>query len=187
MRKNNRCLQRTSREIQSDKRLLERQEKELEEKIKKLAKAGQKEACTSLAKQLVQIRKQQTRNDSMTAHLNAIQAQNTNAYSAAKMAQVAGNATKVMKNMEKQFDYSKISKNLREYAAFQERFGLTDEMVNETLDSMLDVSGDEEETDAIVNQVLDELNIDMNAQVITNSAKMTDSDLENMLAKLHSS
>lgn len=39
------------------------------------------------------------------------------------------------------------------------------QIVNDTLDSMLDESGDEEEQNAIVNQVLDEIGIEMNAQV----------------------
>jgi len=40
---------------------LEREEKKLEMDIKKAAKVGNKQACTVLAKQLVQLRKQKTR------------------------------------------------------------------------------------------------------------------------------
>ena len=38
-------------------------------------------------------------------------------------------------------------------------------VVNETLDSILDESGDEEEQDAVVNQVLDEIGIEMSGKV----------------------
>lgn len=38
--------------------------------------------------------------------------------------------------------------------------------VNETLDSVFDASDDEEEQDAIVTQVLDEIGIDMTSKVI---------------------
>ena len=37
--------------------------------------------------------------------------------------------------------------------------------VNETLDSILDESGDEEEQDAVVNQVLDEIGIEISGKV----------------------
>ena len=37
--------------------------------------------------------------------------------------------------------------------------------VNETLDSILDESGDEEEQEAIVNQVLDEIGIEVSGRV----------------------
>ena len=38
-------------------------------------------------------------------------------------------------------------------------------VVNDTLDEMLDESGDEEEQDAIVTQVLDEIGIDISGKV----------------------
>ena len=41
------------------------------------------------------------------------------------------------------------------------------QIVNDTLDSMLDESGDEEEQNAIVNQVLDEIGIEMRAKADT--------------------
>ena len=40
-------------------------------------------------------------------------------------------------------------------------------IVNETLDSILDESGDEEEQEAVVNQVLDEIDIEMSGRVST--------------------
>lgn len=38
-------------------------------------------------------------------------------------------------------------------------------MMNDTLDSILDAPGDADEQDAIVNQVLDEIGIEMNSKV----------------------
>lgn len=47
-----------------------------ENEIKKLAKAGQREACTVLAKKLVQLRKQKAKSVGVSAQLSALQAQN---------------------------------------------------------------------------------------------------------------
>ena len=50
-----------NRDVERDRRELERDEKKIEMEIKKAAKASNKQACTVLAKQLVQLRKQKTR------------------------------------------------------------------------------------------------------------------------------
>ena len=44
-------------------------------------------------------------------------------------------------------------------------FTLLASVVNETLDSILDESGDEEEQEAVVNQVLDEIGIEISGKV----------------------
>ena len=44
-------------------------------------------------------------------------------------------------------------------------FALCSLVVNETLDSILDESGDEEEQEAVVNQVLDEIGIEISGKV----------------------
>ena len=49
------------------------EEKKLEAEIKKMAKAGNKEACGVLAKQLVNLRKQKTRSYAAGAKMNSIQ------------------------------------------------------------------------------------------------------------------
>jgi charged multivesicular body protein 2B len=61
LRENDRNLRKVTRDVERDRRELEREEKKLEMDIKKAAKVGNKQACTVLAKQLVQLRKQKTR------------------------------------------------------------------------------------------------------------------------------
>lgn len=68
--------------------------------------------------------------------------------------------------------------------------------MDDALSSALDHSDDEEEQDAVVNQVLDEIGIEMSGKLAnapvarhqigesTKSNKLTDSDLEAQLAKL---
>lgn len=68
--------------------------------------------------------------------------------------------------------------------------------VNETLDDMLEESGDEEETNGIVNKVLDEIGIEISGKMhdtpnavkdsLGNSSKLTEKDIEAQLAKLRS-
>lgn len=75
-------------------------------------------------------------------------------------------------------------------------FFSTNILVNETLDDMLEESGDEEETNGIVNQVLDEIGIEISGKMhdapnaiadsIGNPSKLTEKDIEAQLAKLRS-
>merc|ERR1711944_215011 len=58
---NERELRKVDRDVERDRRGLEREEKKLEMEIKKAVKAGNKQAATVLAKQLIQMRKQKTR------------------------------------------------------------------------------------------------------------------------------
>lgn len=44
--------------------------------------------------------------------------------------------------------------------------GMTEEMINDTLDDIFDESGDEEESEGIVNQVLDEIGIEISGKMV---------------------
>ncbi|VDK48644.1 unnamed protein product [Anisakis simplex] len=165
-----RAVRQTNRELDSDRRALERKEKELvrlwlELEIKKLAKLGKRDACAILAKQIVLLRKQKEKSINISAKVNAIDAKNRHLQSMAKVADVVGKSAETMKVMEKQMPVDKITKDVRDLAAAQGRFGVCDEMITEKLDEMLDESGDEAEEQAIIDEVLDEVGIDINAQV----------------------
>ncbi|KAK5973110.1 putative assembly/vacuolar sorting protein [Trichostrongylus colubriformis] len=194
MRENNKNIRRANRELESDRRALERREKELENEIKKLAKQGQKDACAVLAKQLVQLRKQKAKSVGMSSRLTGIGAQNNQMYSMNKMSQVMGQTVGTMKTMEKLMPVERVAKNMKEFQMAQERLGLSEEMMNDALDSILDEPGDEEEQNAIVNKVLDEIGIECQSKLAAvpkvptsvgaDSKPMSDKDIENMLAQL---
>ena len=69
VREGERAIRKETRNVERDRKGLEREEKKLEMEIKKAAKAGNKQACTVLAKQLVQLRKQKTRTYTATSQV----------------------------------------------------------------------------------------------------------------------
>ena len=71
VREGERAIRKETRNVERDRRGLEREEKKLEMEIKKAAKAGNKQACTVLAKQLVQLRKQKTRTYTATSQVTS--------------------------------------------------------------------------------------------------------------------
>lgn len=61
LREQNKVLRGAQRDLERERTQMERDKKKLEIEIKKAAKDGNKQACAILAKQLIQLRKQETR------------------------------------------------------------------------------------------------------------------------------
>lgn len=192
-----RNLNKTGRELDRDMKQLERQEKALELEIKKAAKQGNKQLATTLAKQLVAIRKQKNRNLTTKSKVSGIGNQMTTMQANVKMAESMGTATKAMGAMNKQMDVQKLGKTLQEFERESAKMDMADEMMGDSLDDLLGESGDEEEQDTIVSQVLDEIGIEITGKLAglpsaatnnpqSSKSKVSDEDkeIEDMLAKL---
>ena len=194
-------INKTNRGLQRDMRQLERQEKQLEMEIKKMAKLGNKQGATQLAKQLIAVRKQKNRNMGTQSKVTGIGHQMTTMNANVKMAKSMGTATKAMGTMNKQIDPMTLQKTLQEFEKESTKMDMAEEMMGDTLDDLLGGSDDEEEQDAIVNQVLDEIGIEITGKLAdapsagssklpqagsSKSSKMSDEDreIEEMLAKL---
>merc|ERR1712098_297391 len=116
-----------------------------------------------------------------------------------KMAETMGSTAKVMGDMNKMMKPEQVAKNMRDFEIANTKMGMTEEIMNDALDDMLTESGDEEEEDAIVNQVLDEIGIEVSgklseapaagksklgAEAISSRNKEADAEIEAMLAQL---
>lgn len=73
--------------------------------------------------------------------------------------------TKAMQNMNRQLNMPQIQKILQEFEKQSEIMDMKEEMINEHIDDAMEDEGDEEETDAVVAQVLDELGLQLNDQL----------------------
>ncbi|XP_076466306.1 charged multivesicular body protein 2b-like [Babylonia areolata] len=196
MRGNDRVLRRQQRDLERDRTSLEKEEKKLEMEIKKAAKQGNKQAATILAKQLVALRKQRTKSYAAGSKIQAIGNQQKMMHSNMKMAKAMGTTTKTMTEMNKVMDPQKTMQVMQEFEKQSTKMGMTEEMINDTLDDILAESGDEEEEDAIVNQVLDEIGIEITDKMVnapsaargrigeSSKAGVSDSSIEQQLAAL---
>ncbi|KAK3754859.1 hypothetical protein QZH41_011332 [Actinostola sp. cb2023] len=180
----------TSRII--DDYLREESTKELNKK--EFEEAYQK-AATALAKQLLLLRKQKTKNISVSTKLSGVGYQVQAMQSTAAMGGAMSTASKTMAGMNAQMNPQQLQKTLQNFERESAKMDLSEEIMNEGLDSVLDDSGDEEEQEAIVNQVLDEIGIDIagkmadapsahNSKIATGSKPAADQEIEDMLAKL---
>lgn len=70
-----------------------------------------------------------------------------------------------MQNMNRQLNLPQIQRILQEFEKQSEIMDMKEEMINEHIDDAMEDEGDEEETDAVVAQVLDELGLQLNDQL----------------------
>lgn len=195
-RKDRRGLRTATRELATDYRQLERKEKELESQIKSLAKAGQPEACKILAKQLVQLRKQKTKNTGASTVISAVSSKNSQARSMQTMSKAMATTARTMADVNARMPVQQVAKDMREFGQQSAMMDMRGELIDETLDSMLDI--DENEEERVIDQVLDEIGIETKEKlakipripagraVAANkaSAELSNNDLEKMLAGL---
>uniref|UniRef100_A0A4W3K6R1 Charged multivesicular body protein 2Ba n=1 Tax=Callorhinchus milii TaxID=7868 RepID=A0A4W3K6R1_CALMI len=197
MKEQNRELRGTQRNIARDRAALEKQEKQLEMEIKKMAKAGNKEACKILAKQLVQLRKQKTRTYAVSSKVTSMSTQTKVLNSQMKMAGAMATTTKTMQTMNKKMDPQKTLQTMQNFERENAKMEMTEEMMNDTLDDIFDDSDEEGETEGIVNQVLDEIGIEISGKMAnapsaakglpaatTSKAGISDEEIERQLKAL---
>jgi len=175
MRDQDRQLRRANREIGRDRGKLEQEEKKLEMEIKKAARSGNKQACAILAKQLVNLRKQKTRTYAASSTITSVGAQTKAMHSNMKMAKAMGTTAKTMGQMNKQMDPQKMSQTLKQFQMENAKLEMSEEMINDTLEDVLNESGDEEEQDSIINQVLGEIGISVSGKL--NNVAVPNSEL----------
>lgn len=180
-----------------------------------MAKQGNHEGCRLLAKQLVQLRKQKNRSYIADSKVRGISAQNKAMGANVKLANAMGVAGKTMSDMNRIMKPEQIAATINSFSKESMKMEMTDEMskfqfshdkkskisiflVNESLDDILAESGDEEESDNIITQVLDEIGIEISGKMagaplpekgrIGENSKastgLTDDEIEAQLAKL---
>ncbi|KRT79236.1 hypothetical protein AMK59_7505 [Oryctes borbonicus] len=198
-RKVDRQLRKAGRDIERDRRELEKQEKLLELEIKRLAKEGNREGCAILAKQLVQLRKQKTRTFQANSKIQGIGFQNKAMQANVKLADAMGVAGKTMADMNSVLKPEQVLATVDSFGKASMKMDMTEEMINDSLDDILNESGDEQESDNIVTQVLDEIGIEVSGKVSeapapdkgklgesSKSKQLTDDDILEQLSKLRS-
>merc|ERR1712080_366944 len=113
---------------------------------------GQMDAVKIMAKDLVRTRRYVKKFMLMRANIQAVSLKIQTLKSQAAMANAMKGVTKAMCNMNKQMKLPEIQKIMME-------FEKQSEIMSDTIDDALGDEEDEEEGEAIVNQVLDELGL----------------------------
>lgn len=161
LRKNQRALTKAMRDLDRERAKMEQQEKKIIADIKKMAKLGQMDAVKVMAKDLVRTRRYVKKFIMMRAQIQAVSLKITTLKSQNSMAQAMKGVTKAMMSMNKQLQLPQIQQIMQEFEKQTEIMDMKEEMMNDVIDDAMGEEEDEEEGDAIVSQVLDELGLQM--------------------------
>lgn len=165
LKKNQRALNKAIRELDRERAKMEQQEKKIIADIKKMAKAGQMDAVKIMAKDLVRTRRYVKKFMLMRANIQAVSLKIQTLKSQNAMGQAMKGVTKAMMNMNKQMKLPEIQKIMQEFEKQSEIMDMKEEMMSDVIDDVLGDEDDEEEGDAIVTQVLDELGLQLTDQM----------------------
>uniref|UniRef100_A0A1B6KZ58 Charged multivesicular body protein 2a n=1 Tax=Graphocephala atropunctata TaxID=36148 RepID=A0A1B6KZ58_9HEMI len=165
LRKNQRALNKAIRDLDRERQRMEQQEKKIIADIKKMAKEGQMDAVKIMARDLVRTRRYEKKFMMMKANIQAVSLKIQTLRSQNAMAQAMKGVTKAMQNMNRQLNLPQIQRILQEFEKQSEMMDMKEEIMNDAIDDAMEDEGDEEESDAVVLQVLDELGLQLNDQL----------------------
>lgn len=164
--KNQRALERTQRELDREKRKLETQEKKLIADIKKSAKNGQVAAAKVQAKDLVRTKNHIQKFDNMKTQLQAISLRIQAVRSSDQMTRSMREATVLLAGMNRSMNLPQLQRISMEFEKQNDLMDQRQEFMDESIDNVMgDELDEDEEADEIVNKVLDEIGVDLNAQL----------------------
>ncbi|KAK9497320.1 hypothetical protein O3M35_004660 [Rhynocoris fuscipes] len=165
LKKNQRALNKAMRDLDRERARMEQQEKKIIMDIKKMAREGQIEAVKIMAKDLVRTRRYMKKFMLMKANIQAVSLKIQTLRSQNAMAQAMKGVSKAMQTMNRQLNLPQIQQILQEFEKQSEIMDMKEEIMTDAIDDAIEDEGDEEESDAVVSQILDELGLQLTDQL----------------------
>ncbi|KAL0035316.1 hypothetical protein WJX77_000643 [Trebouxia sp. C0004] len=166
LRENKRMLDKAIRELDRERMALQNQEKKVIAEIKKTAKQGQIDAVKVMAKSLVRNRHAVTKMYGLKSQLQAVSLRIQTLKSTQAMADAMRGATKAMGAMNKQMNLPALSNIMREFDRQNERMEMTSEMMGDAVDDAFEGEDEEDESNELVSQVLDEIGVNLDSELV---------------------
>lgn len=159
-------MERTQRELDREKRKLETQEKKLIADIKRSAKNGQVTAAKVQARDLVRTKNYIQKFDNMKTQLQAISLRIQAVRSSDQMTRSMREATVLLAGMNRSMNLPQLQRISMEFEKQNDLMDQRQEFMDESIDNVMgDELDEDEEAEEIVNKVLDEIGVDLNAQL----------------------
>uniref|UniRef100_A0A0K0DZZ5 Vacuolar protein sorting-associated protein 2 n=1 Tax=Strongyloides stercoralis TaxID=6248 RepID=A0A0K0DZZ5_STRER len=159
IRKNQRCLSKAIREIDKEKNLFQVKEKEIISEIKKMAKINQMSSIHVMARQLVRIRSYCKKLSIMKANIQAVSLQIATLKSQDSMATAMKGVAASIKKMNSQMNLPQIQKIMIDFEKESDIVNMKGDILNDVVDDTVGDVDESEESEGIVNKILDELGI----------------------------
>eukprot|EP00899_Mesostigma_viride_P016372 jgi/Mesvir1/24736/Mv21999-RA.1 len=166
LRENKRMLDKSIRELDRERTQLQNNEKKLIAEIKKSAKANQMAAVRVMAKDLIRTRHSITKFHQLKSQLQSVSLRIQTLKSTQAMADAMKGVTKAMGRMNRQLNLPQLQKIMMEFERQNEKMEMTEEVMGDAIDDAMAGDDEEEETEELVNQVLDEIGINLNQELV---------------------
>ncbi|GMG11995.1 unnamed protein product [Aspergillus oryzae var. brunneus] len=163
LRKHQRALDRTQRELDRERTKLENQEKKLVQDIKKSAKNGQIGACKIQAKDLVRTRRYTCHATSL--YMSGYELMDIAGSSNEQMMQSMKGATMLLGSMNRQMNLPALQRIAMEFERENDIMDQRQEMMDDAIDEATGMEGEDEDSEDIVKEVLDEIGVDLSQAV----------------------
>ena len=167
MRENRRVINRTVRDLDRDKMKLDQQEKHLVQNLKTIVKEGtdSRDVLKGMAKDLVRVRNSAKKLVQLKSQMQAIDMRLTTLNCTNTMCASLQSVTKMMNKMNAQMSVQKIGKIMMEFEKQNARANEAAEMMDDVIGDAF--AGDEEgeESDVLINQILDEIGCNVAADM----------------------
>jgi len=144
---------------------LAQQENQIKANISQAARKGEVEKCKILSKQLLRLRAQKGKNLKTSASIAGVGYQVAEAHSTMAMGKAMKETGNMLMETNKQINLPSLQKKMQDFSKASNELEITGEMLSDTLDMALENSGDEEEEEDIMNQVLEEIGIQINTSM----------------------
>jgi charged multivesicular body protein 2A len=157
----------------------------IQRELAKLAKDGRLEPATSKATELVRLRAHKGRLYTMKGHMQGLAQQLQSAQTSNKMQETMASAARILRAVNTRFDAAAIQRMLADYERQNVLMANKQELVEDTLDSTLEVDGEHEATSDAVTAVLQEAGLDVSSRLgATGDARGQEPSVEELDGRL---
>ncbi len=167
MRENRRVIAKTVRELDREKIKLEGQEKAITQAIRNIVKEGtdSQQALRSMAKDLVRARNTAKKLVQLKSQMQAIDLRMTTLHCTNTMCSSLQAVTGMMSKMNAQMSVQKIGRIMMEFEKQNARANEASEMMDDVIGEAFADETEGEETEELINQVLDEIGCNVAADM----------------------
>ncbi|KAK4469089.1 hypothetical protein MN116_006677 [Schistosoma mekongi] len=165
LRDSKRTLARAVRELDREKKQLEQERVRIGNEMRMLAKRGQIDAVKVLAMQFVRTENYVKKFSSLHSNLTVLSMKMQTVKSTATMAGAMKKVALTLREMNSTMQLPQLQRIMMEFERQTETMEMKEEIMSDAIDSAIGEPDDLEDSEAVVEKVLEELGIDLNAQL----------------------
>jgi len=167
-------LRKEGRKLDRQIRTIKLEEAKVQKSIKDAAKKGQKDVCTILAKEIIQSRKAVNKIYSAKAQLNSVDMQMKNQLATVRLAGTLEKSTIVMSSMQNLIKVPEIQAVMMAMSREMTKAGISEEMLEDTMESM----DDQEELEDAAQEEVDKILFEVTSGALGQTGPVASGGLE---------